>query len=577
MIIHYNINIMATKENKMQWFIDELITDSPETLYNKVDTIFKNRSHGAISCPTGYGKSGIIFKNMIYQILKSKDNDERVILNLSTPIIKLCAQQGVDFLEAFSALCTHFNINKDKVIIFNNNSGQTDKIYNCEDEENVMIKHGYNCYNFRKEFSRMFIEDDETYNIAIVISCHKSLPKFISLINKVSPLNTNIVTYIDESHTISVTDDAGLEADTKVDIQTLGNICNGLYLVSATNKQNIVKIVNSFNVGNDYDGSYIYNVTPQQAIVKNIICSPLIDYIKTGDGKITWQICKMFMKQCQNHNKKIYHKILITCVDTQHLRQLRDELIAAGYHVFSACSADGMNAETILENTIRSYDNIKEFIDAIDNYKGHCFVLHIRQMTSGIDVKSLTDSIIAKSDTNNYNSYDKVIQIIGRTLRLGSEREIDINNRKKKDAKVLFVTPENNDLVASHLAKFMINYYGIDTIRFTGKFAANKLSKSNKITSEMNDSNNIIDAKSVYSIKSVLIDIEEYIKDLAKSKSDFDELGIEFDTELETAIKEIQNKYLNQFNMKEFYLTQYFESPDLMSAVNELLNKYNII
>lgn len=563
--------------NKMQWLIDELINESAENLYAKVGTIFKNRSHGAISCPTGYGKSGIIFKNMIYQILKSIENDERVILNLSTPIIKLCAQQGVDFLESFNALCTHFNINKDKVIIFNNNSGQTEKIYNCEDEENVMIKYGYNCYNFSKEFSRMFVEDEDTYNVAIIISCHKSLPKFISLINKTSPLNTNIVTYIDEAHTISVTDDAGLEADTKVDIQTLCNVCNGLYLVSATNKQNIVKIVNSFNVGNDYDGSYIYNVTPQQAIVDNIICSPLIDYIKTSDGKITCSICKMFMKQCQNHNKKIYHKILITCVDTPHLRDLRNELIAAGYHVFSACCADGMNSETILENTNCSYNNIKEFIDAIDNYKGHCFVLHIKQMTSGIDVKSLTDSIIAKSDTNNYNSYDKVIQIIGRTLRLGSEREIDINNRKKKDAKVLFVTPENNDLVASHLAKFMINYYGIDTIRFTGKFAANKLSKSNKITSEMDDSDNIIDAKSVYSIKSVLIDIEEYIKDLAKSKSNFDELGIEFNTELETAINEIQTKYLNQFNMKEFYLTQYFESPDLMSAVNELLSKYNII
>ena len=44
--------------------------------------------------------------------------------------------------------------------------------------------------------TRATIEDEDTYNVAIIISCHKSLPKFISLINKTTPLNTNIVTLI---------------------------------------------------------------------------------------------------------------------------------------------------------------------------------------------------------------------------------------------------------------------------------------------------------------------------------------------------------------------------------------------
>ena len=58
-----------------------------------------------------------------------------------------------------------------------------------------------------------------------------------------------------------------------IDLENLCRICNNLYLISATNKKNLVEIVNSYNGVND--DSYIFNIIPADAIEDNIICAPI--------------------------------------------------------------------------------------------------------------------------------------------------------------------------------------------------------------------------------------------------------------------------------------------------------------
>ena len=556
-------------ENKMQWLINKI--NNNEISYIIANT---NRSHGAISCPTGYGKSSIIFLDMIHQILKSKNNDEKLIINLSTPIIKLCAQQGIDFLMTLEEVYKNLGIDKNKIVIFNNNSADVEKTY-MNDDENVINSFGYNCFPFSKINDYFF--NDNNYDIALVISCHPSIYKFINYFKTHKVLNTNIVTYLDEAHTVSVDLEPNNDT-TKIDINALGSICNNLYLISATNKQNIVQIVNSFNSGTNDDDSYIYEVKPSEAIEQNIICSPIIGYTYTEDGKITASICKAFMKQVCNANKKIWHKILITCSDTKQLKQIRKELIKSGEHVFSTCSAEGMNSETIYENTASTFNDIKSFIKAIENYEGNCFVLHIRQMISGIDVSNLTDAIIAKADTDNFNSYDTIIQIIGRTLRLGKERGKSIEVRNKKYSNVLFVTTHENENINNNLSYFFIRYYGLGNIKFTKNFSSNKLSTSDNEAIEMFSFGNLKDGKSSYEYNEILLNIENYIRTVCiEHKNWHAELGLDYyNGMLNNDIDEMMKKY-DTFSNGSCYLIKYYNNSDLKKDINKLLKKYEII
>lgn len=560
-------------ENKMNWLIDNINC-------NNINYIIANtnRSHGAISCPTGYGKSSIIFLDMIHHILESKNNDEKLILNLSTPIIKLCAQQGVDFLMTLEGVYKNLGINKNEIVVFNNNSADVDKTY-INEESNILIDYGYDCFPFNR-INDYFIDNDD-YKIALVISCHKSMPRFINYFKKNTVLNTKIITYLDEAHTIAITNEASND-NVKIDINSLGNICNNLYLVSATNKQNIVKIVNSFNTGTNDDDSYIYEVKPSEAIEKNIICSPIIGYNYADKGEITASICRSFMKQVCNANNKINHKILVTCSDTEQVRKLKTNLMKMGYTVFSTCSKDGMKCEATDFNDMefsngKPYNNIKAFIEAINEYKGHCFVLHIRQMISGIDVSNLTDAIISKADTDNFNSYDTIIQIIGRTLRLGEERGIEIEKRNKKYSNVLFVTTTDNENVNNHLNWFFIRYYGLGNIKFTKNFSSNKLSTSDNEHVNLHDSSNLKDGNSSYDYKEILLNIEEYIKTVCIEHKKFnEELGFKYDEMLKEDIDEMEKKY-DIFSNGSCYLIKYYDNKDLKNDINKLLKKYEII
>ena len=132
---------MKTKTNKMKWLIDE---HKNGTVNYEIHNT--RRNHGAISKPTGSGKSAMFINDIIYRIINQ--GEKKLMINISTPIIKLCEQQGNDFMEVLEGVASFYNINLHKVTYFINNSGNTDA-YKKNTESSL---HSFNKASFAKEF-----------------------------------------------------------------------------------------------------------------------------------------------------------------------------------------------------------------------------------------------------------------------------------------------------------------------------------------------------------------------------------------------------------------------------------------
>ena len=548
---------MKTKTNKMQWLIDD---HKDGKISYEIQTTHRN--HGAISKPTGSGKSAMFINDIIYRIINQ--GEKKLMINISTPIIKLCEQQGNDFMEVLEGVASFYNINLNKVTYFINNSGNTNA-YKKNTESSL---HSFNKASFAKEFI-----NHPQHNVAIVINCHPSLSeRMIPWLRSTNTSELDITTYIDEAHTVSsqIVSAENMD-DTQMDLTTLCEKSN-VYLVSATNKQELVKIVNSFDT-NIEDDSYIIIETPAEAINANKICSPKIHIKQTTSGEIDFEICDTFMKEISKDGN--IHKVLVCCKDTKHLISLKNELKNNGYVTFSTCSKEGMNwQDTIeLENSNHKFGDVKEFIEAIDNCQTSCFVLHIRQMTSGIDVGSLSDCIYQKNDTSDFNTYSNVIQSIGRCLRLGWERGRKIEDRKKKYANVLFVTSENNETAYQDIEKFMIDYYGFGNVVFHIGHCGTKHSSNDEESIEMGWQtmfNPVASGDVINYWDNIKLNIRKYINEKVKPIIDMlKEAGCPYKKDIEGQINLLEQKY-NE-NLNGIYLVKFIKNNDLRKAVEEIM------
>ena len=542
------------EKNKMQWLIED--HKNQNVIYEIQST---HRNHGAISKPTGSGKSSLFINDIIYRIINH--SGKKLMINISTPIIKLCEQQGNDLMEVIEGVKDYYGINTNEIKYFINNSGDIDSYKNNKSSS----LHSFN------SIYKNFINSSKC-NIAIVINCHPSLSeRMIPWLKKLDNENIDIVTYIDEAHTIS-SKTATEQDDTTID--DLNVLCekSSVYLVSATNKQELVKIVNSYD-GVDND-SYIILETPADAINTNKICAPKVHIKQTTTGEIDFDICNDFMNMITKDGN--IHKVLITCKDTTSLKSLKNQLKENGYTVFSTCSAEGMNwADTIeYENSNHKFNDVVSFINAIDECETNCFVLHIRQMISGIDVSSISDCIIQKNDTDNFNSYSNVIQTIGRSLRLGKERGINVENRNKKYANVLFVTEESNKTVYSDIEKFLISYYGIGQYEFhIGKAGIKHSSTTEDIDLGWeNMFNNVSSGDTINYWENIKTNIRKYIIEKVKPIIDINkELGVPYRKDIENEINIIEKKYNESLN--GIYIFKYIENKDLRNEVEKIMNE----
>lgn len=538
-------------KNKMQWLVDA--HKSGKVIYEIADT---KKLYGTICKPTGVGKSAIVFNDILYNINNRKN--EKLVINLSTPIIRLCEQQGADFLQLLSGVAELYNIDTNRIALFINNSGN-DKVYIKSMTDIFIDKYPLH------DLGDVFVNSD-TYDVAIIVSCHKSLDKFIRTIGKLQLLNTKVITYIDEAHTITTTKE---EDDDSVDLNKLCKLSR-VYMISATPKQELVKIVNSYN-GTSNDDSYIIHMKPAEAIRKNLICSPNAEYCMNDDAMVTPELCIAFMQQCKNYNPNIYHKILITCGDTGQLVKLRDSLTKKQYKVFSTSSATGMNDDTKYQRGDTQFDNVKDFIAAIDGAQEDCFVLHIRQMISGIDIATLSDAIIPVVNTE-LNKYQNIVQTIGRTLRLGDERGKKFENRKKKDALVMFVCQNSNTEIEDRLSEFLVRYYGIDNIKFASHQSMQYMTGNDTSEIELSNAFNSMRDDETSKYKKLLIDIEKML--IEKYIPYYDKVAHGTFTSytknnIINQIVKLKQKYPDMNNM---YLLEFINNNDLRKDVEKLLN-----
>ena len=537
----------------MQWLVED--HKNQNVIYEIQST---HRNHGAISKPTGSGKSALFINDIIYRIINH--SDKKLMINISTPIIKLCEQQGNDLMEVIEGVKEYYGINTNEIKYFINNSGDIDSYKNNKSSS----LHSFN------SIYKNFINSSKC-NIAIIINCHPSLSeRMIPWLKKSDNENIDIVTYIDEAHTISSKIATGQD-DTTIDLNVLCEK-SSVYLVSATNKQELVKIVNSYDGVND--DSYIILETPADAINANKICTPKVHIKQTTSGEIDFDICNDFMNMISKDGN--VHKVLITCKDTKSLKSLKNQLKENGYTVFSTCSAEGMNwSDTVeYENSNHKFNDVVSFIKAIDECKTNCFILHIRQMISGIDVSSSSDCIIQKNDTDNFNSYSNVIQTIGRSLRLGNERGITVENRKKKYANVLFVTEESNETIYSDIEKFLISYYGIGQYEFhIGKAGIKHSSTTEEIDLGWeNMFNTVFSGDTINYWENIKTNIRKYILEKVKPIIDINkELGVPYKKDIENEINLIEKKY-NE-NLNGIYIFKYIENKDLHNEVEKIMNE----
>lgn len=447
---------MEKSSKKMDWFINAYKCGNLEyTIHNT------GEKKGTIVKPTGTGKSSKVYEDIIYHINHSS-KDEKIIFNLSAPILNLEAQYINDFfsilngIEEFSEM-----IKNEEIEFYINSSADGDVYYEC-------------AYLDINKFSDIDNFKTNDAKIAIIASCHKSLDKFANKIDFLSSFAT-IYNYFDEAHDLinnscrdSIYDK--LSEEDKKRYNNLPKIINGseyLYALTATPDAYVTKMINE-SAGHE-TGFILYEQKAHDAIYKtNEICSVNALYAKVSNDKseykITPEICDSFMKMVKEDNDKINHKILVNCVDTEHIMYLEKMLSKMGYKTFSTSAKEGCKGFDSTGETIKIDDSL--FINEVDSFDGDCFVLHCYQLTCGIDIKTMSDTLFYYSASIDNRVKRRIIQIIGRTLRTGSERGIPEKDRNKKYGNILFLINEDKfDETKERIGWFLCEYYGHEGVK----------------------------------------------------------------------------------------------------------------
>lgn len=537
-------------ESKMSWQVKQYQDGTIGYELNETGENF-----GTIVVPTGGGKSGIIIRDILYHVDNSLN--DKFIFNLSCPLLNLCSQLSND-LTIGTLKHTHEDKWKNGEFLILVNSSSDISKYKQYADEYVKIEKFDEMNNALKKNSNV--------RFVIIISCHESLENFATKIKELKQ-NWIIANYFDEAHTlvknmerrddvyINKYDELDFNEQTKYDtLEILLNNSDYSYAFSATPHKMITKLINDKLYNKEYDENeevhYIYSKTARELINEGSIVDVRPRFIIDEDKPLDANDAIKFMKECIRDNPHISHKVLITCDDSNHLKLLQDALEKRGYKdkVFSTCSKHGIsmpnnsNYHNENKDSDGNFDGIspQDFIDGIDNCNEHCFVLHIKQLTAGIDIKTLTDCIICNNGTKIQDGVKtKYIQIIGRILRvLKGERPEDLKkngktlkDRKKKYGTVLFRFKRGeitNDIIRQ-VSALLINYYGLKDVLV---FNQDKIGTDYGNTGQKNPNRDTKvklgggvdlppEITNLYlESQDMLINIEKYMKDIVKPTMD---------------------------------------------------------
>lgn len=463
--------------NKMRWAIDAYKMGNFESAELHHDNF--NRDFGTFCKATGVGKSGDIIKEIVYRI---KHSNGKTIINFSEYFLKLSEQLSHDIFEFLTNQEVNL-LNPFEVGIYMNSSDSARK-----------LSKDFNDYDWEKYSINTIIQEKKKINF--VISCNKSLYKFINDAEAFKKDGYEIINFLDESHTLSIveninektksiefTDVEGVNIG--IDLKKLCRYSKACYAISATPDTQVTKMLLEFDREHNSAKPLEYAIyeNPQESILNNKIVPPKFDFSKTSIGA---RFDAKYLINVLNKAKKMQpslekHKILVTTKSVKEANDIYEVLNEEGQNVFMV-TCEGFKTNTIgsKNSELSSSKKTKEEIDfenmdilsftkAVDEFKDDCFVIHIRILIAGIDIKSLTDCVIyANTQQTAVNEFGRhTIQTIGRTLRcLEGERDKSIDKRKKKFGGVFFVTPEDNPDVEIALKTLVTKYYSFNTMEF---------------------------------------------------------------------------------------------------------------
>lgn len=434
-----------------------------------------HKHFGHIVMPTGTGKSGVSIEDIIYDIENYAGGT--LIINISCPILKLTQQLLNDLFQVIQLK----DIKPTNIRFFVNSS---------DDGGN------YETFDLDMDANPMSQFEQKHSDINIIASCNKSLWKFVNLAKQIRLSendpeakyfkygNVTIKNYLDEAHLLPIvqfsqTDDGeSIEVSKRVDLESLCESSNAVYAFTATPDETIVSIISDYEVAPMRGKRYILHILPREAIQKGDILPPLVKFLKTKEENITIENLVYIMDDAKREAPDIYHKILITAFSKAQLKLLYEELTKLKYKVFCICDPNGGYED--FERT-----NIKEFSDEVENYQGDCFVIHIKMLREGIDIKGLTDCVLFSKDHGSQDKYRMTIQTIGRVLRclkgergksfVGSKKKAYSDSKRlKKFGGVYFISPAEDPYVETVIRGLVERYYGLDTVVFAKGHAIDK-------------------------------------------------------------------------------------------------------
>lgn len=518
-------------------------------------------NYGYIEKPTGAGKSWLVFDDLIlrYEENIKREQPLKQVVNISCPILKLDEQFMNDLVSAIHG-------------IYPDGGGFAFYLNSSDSGEN------YRCISsVKKDVNRIgdlerFLYDDHLHT-AVVMSCHKSLPKFIDKVEELKRTYgcLEVISYIDEAHCIDPFRDRNEDDNmTFVDMSRLCEITDAVYLISATPDAKSIRFINTFNhLGRD-SVKRIIRMTQSEAINQNLIVKPSFHVALTAGKNLECDMIASAMEFAKNDNPNIHHKMLVTMTESDALLKMAKHLEKkTGIKVFCTCAKYGMKEM----DSPTAINDIVDFIHKVDNYDGDCFVMHIKQLIQGIDIKSLTDAVSFENDFSNPSGFKRYVQTNGRPQRtLSGERGMPIDKRTKKVCNIFYFLPNTDFGAVAFVKDFFIRVYGVgnmvfDCYRYTpdGFTEIEEIDPKNK--------SRLTNGSETTSIAKLRINIEDYIR--TKMVND---LRIYNLIGKEIVINDEIDRVLEDCDAfgKSFTCNELLDNTELIKYITELFEKYEI-
>ena len=210
----------------------------------------------------------------------------------------------------------------------------------------------------------------------------------------------------------------------------------------------------------------IHRITINKAQAEQAILPVKPEIIEVVDNRDSLTIVETVENifERQKHDG-LYRKILITCFPGEDLKHLKEAFLKRDIPVAYTAAVTGNGFEDPKNGISATYKNVSGFSKAITEYQGNIVILHIRQMTEGVDVSAIT-SVLTRVFDNTPENIVKMIQTNGRALRyMNGERGKTIHQRVKKYGEVFcMVNKDSFNEDARFLIRFFNVMYGTEAV-----------------------------------------------------------------------------------------------------------------